>query len=633
MLIRRSTALAKAASRAPSSSSSSSSSTRTLSTRQHPLATRVTPQGPKPTSRPRLTAPKQRHSTLTAVLLATLTGSLTFALGCREGAAAASGKADVLDKDPTVEGFRKALAELKEWLPEDGVAEDRDSLVAKGWNDWAAHGPTGLPGAVIYPTSTEDVVKIVKTALKYNIPLIPYCAGTSLEGHTTALGYPNNPNEKVAQEKIKKGEQVELDDLVPGLALVLDFAENMNNILEINKDDLDAVVQPGVSYDALNEELKERGIPLFFPVDPAPGAQIGGMIGTGASGTNAVRYGTMRDNVLNLTVVLPSGEVIKTRQRAKKSSVGPDLSRLFIGAEGTLGIVTEATLKLAPLLPSTVAVSSFPSIAAAAAAARDLVQQGVSLACIELLDEVMVKATNKQTQGGDGKGRTWPEKPSLFLKFSGTQEQMKLDIARTKTITQKNQGSGFTFAKNEAEAADIWYSRKVRLALLTSAFSAEGPHVISYTSIALWSALESDPGAKCWVTDVCVPLSRFPELIAETKAEIDAEGINGPIVSHAGDGNFHALLLFKTDDELKKVEKVVHNMVHRAQRMDGTATGEHGVGIGKRMYVENELGAGTVELLRSIKKTLDPQNIMNPGKLIPDKDGNIALGASHSHAH
>ncbi|KWU43995.1 hypothetical protein RHOSPDRAFT_18613 [Rhodotorula sp. JG-1b] len=559
----------------------------------HPLSRRATPSGPSSAQRPpQQQQQEQKWSNLTLILLATLTGSVTYALGRVEGsgkAAATKGQDKLEYAVPTQEKFDKALQEIKAWFPADEMDQSRETLVTHGYNDWAAHGPTGLPGAVLYPRSTDDVVKIVKTASKYNIPLVPYCAGTSLEGHTTALGYPNNPSEKAAQEKLARDGHVEVDDLVPGLALVLDFAENMNNIVQINQQDLDAVVQPGVSYDALNAELKERGIPLFFPVDPAPGAQIGGMIGTGASGTNAVRYGTMRDNVLNLTVVLPNGEVIKTRQRAKKSSVGPDLGRLFIGAEGTLGIVTEATLKLAPLLPSTVAVSSFPTIAAAAAAARDLVQNGVSLACIELLDEVMVAATNAQTK--NGKGRQWPVKPSLFLKFSGTPEQMKLDVSRTKTITQANQGTGFTFARNDREAEDIWHSRK----------------------IALWSALDYLPGAKCWVTDVCVPLSRFPELIAETKAEIDKEGVLGPIVSHAGDGNFHALLLFRTDEELAKVERLVHNMVERAQRMDGTATGEHGP------YVEDELGSGTVELLRRLKETIDPQNIMNPGKLIPER--------------
>ncbi|GAA5925907.1 hypothetical protein JCM1841_004036 [Sporobolomyces salmonicolor] len=562
---------------------------RSFASRPHPLAVRPTPGGPVPAGQtpPHLRPKQQRWSNLTLVLLATLTGSATYIIGRTEGGAGGPA-AKLAYKEPTRDGFEKALNELKSYLPQDCVAEDRDSLVAHGWSDWTTHPPTGLPGAIVYPRSTEDVVAIVKTASAHSIPIIPYCAGTSLEGHTAALGYPG------AVDTPPESSHVQLADLKPGLALVLDFAENMNNIIAINSKDLDAVVQPGVSYDVLNSELRDRGIPLFFPVDPAPGAQIGGMIGTGASGTNAVRYGTMRDNVLNLTVVLASGEVIKTRQRAKKSSVGPDLGRLFIGAEGTLGIVVEATLKLAPLLPSTVAVSSFPTIQDAADAARDLVQQGVSLACVELLDDVMIKAINKQT-GKDGK--SWPEKPTLFLKFSGTKEQIKNDVARTKTITQSNSGSNFTFARNDEEAERIWYSRK----------------------IALWSALDYIPGSRCWTTDVCVPLSKFPQLITETKEDIDRAGVVGPIVSHAGDGNFHALLLFSNDEELKKVEQLVHNMVERAQRLDGTATGEHGVGIGKKAYVENELGAGTVELLRSIKQTMDPQNIMNPGKLIPDR--------------
>ncbi|GAA5967583.1 hypothetical protein JCM3765_002294 [Sporobolomyces pararoseus] len=576
----------------PIRSLTASTSRRAYATRPHPLATRVTPKGPIPAGKtpPHLKPKAQKFSPLTLILLATLTGSTTYALGRREGKNLENSKVGNLKwKEPTRESFAKAVEELRAYFPEDCIAEDKDSLIAHGWNDWAAHGPTGLPGAIVYPRSTEDVVKIVKTASANSIPLIPYCAGTSLEGHTSALGYPGSV------EALPEGHsQIPLEDLKPGLAIVVDFAENMNQIIQINSKDLDAVVQPGVSYDALNAELKEQGIPLFFPVDPAPGAQIGGMIGTGASGTNAVRYGTMRDNVLNLTVVLPNGEVVKTRQRAKKSSVGPDLSRLIIGSEGIFGIVTEATLKLAPLLPSTVAVSSFPSIQAAADAARDLVQQGVSVACVELLDDVMMKAVNAAS---DTNARRWDEKPTLFLKFSGSKEQIQNDVKRTKTITQSNKGSNFTFAKDEAEAEQIWQSRK----------------------IALWSALQYKPGARCWTTDVCVPLSKFPDLITETKKDIDESGILGPIVSHAGDGNFHALLLFSNDEELRKVEGVVHRMVERAQRMDGTCTGEHGVGIGKKAYVENELGEGTVKLLRSLKATIDPQGIMNPGKLIPNE--------------
>ena len=258
---------------------------------------------------------------------------------------------------------------------------------------------------------------------------MPYSGGTSLEGHFAAPAFSSNPNESVANEKKQRGERVEPDDLVPGLALSLDFSENMNNIVAIDEKDLDVRVQPGVGYEVLNQELKDQGIPLMFPVDPGPGAMIGGMIGTGCSGTNAVRYGTMRENVINLTVVLPSGEIVKTRQRAKKSSVGPDLTRLFIGSEGTLGIVVEATLKLVPVLPYNVAVSSFPTIEDAASTARDLIQHGVGVACVELLDDLMMKAIN--LKNGPQAAYKWKETPTLFLKFSGTEGQIKSDIEQT----------------------------------------------------------------------------------------------------------------------------------------------------------------------------------------------------------
>ncbi|KAK4054174.1 D-lactate ferricytochrome c oxidoreductase [Microbotryomycetes sp. JL201] len=491
--------------------------------------------------------------------------------------------------------FNQALDEVKKWMPAEFVSTDRDDLVSHGYSDWIPHDPRGLPGAVLYPRSTDDVVKIVKLASKYGIPLIPYCAGTSLEGHAGALEYSSEAKSGKVKALPEHAEPKSVEQLDAGLAWTLDFAENMNQIIAIHPDDLDIVVQPGISYDAINEELKDKGIPLFFPVDPAPGAQIGGMCGTNASGTNAVKYGVMRDNVLNMTVVLANGEVIKTRQRAKKSSAGPDLSKLFVGSEGTLGIITEITLKLAPRLPTSVAVSSFPDVNAAASAARDLVQQGISLACIELLDDVMIKAINAKNKLEGG--RTWPEKPTLFLKFAGHDGQMKADIERTRTITKNNSGSNFTFAKNDKEAEDIWHSRKV----------------------ALWSALDYVPGSKCWTTDVCVPISNFPTLIAESRADFDAEGITGPICSHSGDGNYHALLLFTNDEEKAKVDKLVHRMVERAQRLDGTCTGEHGVGYGKMDFIENELGAGTIEVLRKIKETLDPMNIMNPGKLLPPR--------------
>ncbi|KAM0751434.1 hypothetical protein T439DRAFT_325571 [Meredithblackwellia eburnea MCA 4105] len=586
----------------------SSINRRLLSTRPpHPLASKVTPSGPVPVARPsaRSGFKNQRFSPLTGVLLATLVGTTTYLFGVQSTRTEGGGAARLKERDPTPSDFKKAMEEVKGVLPDDCYTQDKDTLWEFGATPWTYHDPRGLPGAILYPRSTADVVEIVKIASKHAIPIVPFSGGTSLEGHTLPPVWDSNEEEKETRAKLAKGEKLGKDDLVPGLAFVLSFSENMGEIIKINPDDLDCIVQPGISYDALNMTLKEEGIPLFFPVDPAPGAQIGGMIGTGASGTNAVRYGTMRDNVINLTVVLPNGEVIKTRARAKKSSAGPDLGKLFVGSEGTLGIVTEATLKLSPKLPYQVAVSSFPTIQDAANAVRDIVQQGIGVSCLELLDDVMVKAVNQKNRESKG-ARIWEEKPSLFIKFSGTEGQMKSDQEKTKTIAKSNKGSGFAFSRNESEAEDIWTSRKV----------------------ALWSALDYVPGSRCWTTDVCVPISYLPALVAETKADTDEQGIVAPIVGHAGDGNFHALLLYSNDDEFKKVEGLVHRMVERAQRMEGTCTGEHGVGLGKMHHLEDELGKGTVDLLRNIKKTIDPQNIMNPGKLIPGLGG-----CSHGHGH
>lgn len=344
-------------------------------------------------------------------------------------------------------------------------------------------------------------------------------------------------------------------------------------------------------------------------VQPGPGAEIGGMIGTGCSGTNAVRYGTMRENVLNLTVVLPDGKVIKTRSRARKSSAGPDLTRLFIGSEGTLGLVVEgechivivefeltyatATLKLAPLLPTSVAVSSFPDIEAAASTVKEIVQAGIQVQCIELLDDLMMKCINAAESTTAGY-KAYPESPSLFLKFNGESSQISLDMKRVAEIVAKNAGTRLKTATSEEDKEALWRARK----------------------IALWSAMQYYPGSKCWTTDVCVPISEFPTLVRETKADLVENKIVGPIVGHAGDGNFHGLLLFKDEAELSRVKDAVHRMVERAQRLQGTCTGEHGVGIGKIQYLENELGRGTVDLLRNIKRNIDPTNIMNPGKLV-----------------
>ncbi|SCZ88131.1 BZ3500_MvSof-1268-A1-R1_Chr10-2g02852 [Microbotryum saponariae] len=328
---------------------------------------------------------KQRVTALTTVLLATLTGTISYLIGLKAQGPANRSTGSGLSsscKEPTRRDFDAAVKELRALLPEDSLALDRDSLVARSHSDWACEPlgrrnlVFGLPGAVLYPRDTQDVVNIVKLANKYSIPIIPMAANTSLEGHTGALTYKSNPSDAASIAKRRRGERITLQDLEPGLAWVVDVSENMNEIIKIHEHDLQIVVQPGISYDAINETLAEKNIPLFFPVDPAPGAMIGGMIGTGASGTNAVRHGTMRENVYNLTVVLADGSVIKTRSRAKKSSAGPNLTQLFIGSEGTLGIVTEATLRLVPKLPQRVGVSGFPTIEDAANAARDLVQQG-----------------------------------------------------------------------------------------------------------------------------------------------------------------------------------------------------------------------------------------------------------------
>ncbi|CAD6568519.1 MAG: hypothetical protein CYPHOPRED_002683 [Cyphobasidiales sp. Tagirdzhanova-0007] len=479
--------------------------------------------------------------------------------------------------------FDIAFSQVKAILPQECITQEREDLISHGRSSWTYHDPKVLPGAVLYPRHTEDVIEIMEIAYKYAIPVVAFSGGTSLEGHFDAPSFP--------LEGFQLREPISLEDLKAGPSFVVDFSANMNEIVEVHDMDMDVVVQPGMPYEVLNEELKSRD--LFFPVDPGPGAEIGGMVATGCSGTNAVRYGTMRDNVLNLTVVLPNGEVVKTRSRARKSSAGPDLTKLFIGSEGTLGLVVEATLKLAPLLPFSVAVSAFPDIQAAADTVKEVVQSGVLVQCIEILDDLMMKAINK-AEANNKNARQWQEAPSLFFKFNGSAEQMRLDMHRTAEIVKRHRGSKLITATSEDEKENLWRARK----------------------IALWSALAYYPGSRCWTTDVCVPISKFPDLVHETKEDLLRLNIVAPIVGHAGDGNFHGLLLFRTPEEFERVKEAVHNMIERAQRLDGTCTGEHGVGHGKIKYLVNELGEGTVEILRQIKRQLDPKNIMNPGKLV-----------------
>ncbi|CAE6450701.1 unnamed protein product [Rhizoctonia solani] len=479
------------------------------------------------------------------------------------------------------EDFRRGIEELRSHFTEPGTFSiNPDVLHEHGFSVNSYH--EGAPhSVVVYPQSTDDVVLIMKVATRYRMPVTPYSGGTNLEGGTRGHS---------------RG------------GICVDLSE-MNKIIQINEADSDLVCQAGTPWMEINAALKEKGIPLFFPLDPSPAATIGGMISTGCSGSeyistfsNAVRYGTAKAewflNVVRkpmcnpFTVVLPSGEVIKTRRRARKSSAGFDTTKIFIGAEGTLGIITEATLRLAPLLDTSVAVCQFPNVRDATKAVVEIMNKGVPLQCIELCDDDFMRATNKYGQSE----RKYPEKDSIYFKFQGSPDTIKRSAAIAKSIAEKHGGSGFSLAASEREAADLWADRKN----------------------AHYSGLALRPGAKGWATDVCVPISKLPELVYETKKDIAESGVVSTMVGHVGDGNFHTLLLFETEKELELVKGVVHRMVERAIALDGTCTGEHGVGVGKKKYLYDELGEGTVELMKSIKMTIDPLNIMNPGKLYPD---------------
>ncbi|KAI0772190.1 FAD-linked oxidase-like protein [Irpex lacteus] len=460
----------------------------------------------------------------------------------------------------TAEEFKKAIAELRAAFPDqDTVSTDEEVLETHGFSGNDYH-PGSSPTVVVYPNSTEDVVKIVNISRKYRMPVVAYSGATSLEGQYRA----------------------------PSVGAICVDMSNMDKILEIHEADSDLVCQPGARWMDINDTLKKKGIPLFFPIDPAPGATIGGMISNGCSGTNAVRYGTAKGEwFLNVTVVLPSGEVVKTRRRSRKSSAGFDTTNC---------IITEATIKLAPVLPTNVAVVHFPDVRKATEAVVEIMNQGVGIQCVELVDDDFMRSTNKYGMSS----RKWPEVDSLFFKFQGpTAASLKETAEVVKRIAKKHGSTGFALAKDDNEAALLWADRKN----------------------ALYSGLALVEGSRGWSTDVCVPVSRLPDLVYETKKDISESGIVSTIVGHVGDGNFHALLLFRTDEELAIARELVHRMVERAIALDGTCTGEHGVGIGKREYLYEELGENTVELMKTVKRAIDPLNLFNPGKLYPDAPG------------
>lgn len=455
------------------------------------------------------------------------------------------------------------------------VSTDPDDLEVHGFSENDYH-PSIPPSVVVYPLTTQDVVHIVQVATKYKMPIIPYSGATSLEGHFRGHA-------------------------TGGICVDL---SRMDKILAIHENDADLVCQPGARWMDINSTLADMGIPLFWPIDPAPGATIGGLLSTGCSGTNAVRYGTARGEwFLNATVVLPNGKVMKTRQRARKSSTGWDATKLFIGAEGTLGIVTEVTIRLAPVLPTKVAIAQFPSVKHATSAVQEILETGVGIQCVELVDGVFMKAANAYGVSGGRKGRKkYAEADSLFFKLQGpTQRSLDETSSIVQGICKKYGGTGYSVSKSAEDAEDMWSDRKN----------------------AHYSGLAMIKGAKGWATDVCVPVSNLPQLVAETKEDLDSIGLTSTIVGHVGDGNFHALILFTNEEEFAKAKGAVDRMVWRAIALDGTCTGEHGVGLGKKKYLVQELGFETVEFMKSVKKAIDPLGLFNPGKLYPDIEDSV----------
>ncbi len=421
--------------------------------------------------------------------------------------------------------------------------------------------PNQPPDAVVWPDNTEEVQEVVRIAGTHGVPIIPFGAGTSLEGHLNA----------------------------PRGGVSLDFSR-MNRILAVNDRDLDATVEAGVSRKQLNDHLRDMG--LFFPVDPgAEEATIGGMSATRASGTTAVRYGTMRENVLNVTAVMADGTVIRTARRARKSSAGYDLTKLLVGSEGTLGIMTEVTVKLYGIPESILsAVCPFESVAGACNSVIMAIQLGLGLARMELIDEATVRILNEQAK------LNLPIKPMLFLEFHGTEAGTRDQVRIFEDIARGEGAVGFDWAEKEEDRRRLWKARHE-----------------SY-----WSVKTAHPGREAIATDVCVPISRLAECVAETLEDIRASGLSAPIVGHVGDGNFHTMPMVDMSNpkEIAAAEVLIEKMAKRAIAMDGTCTGEHGVGQGKMKYLKAEHGPA-LAAMRAIKQALDPQNILNPGKILP----------------
>ncbi|WP_298967497.1 FAD-linked oxidase C-terminal domain-containing protein [uncultured Methylobacterium sp.] len=420
--------------------------------------------------------------------------------------------------------------------------------------------PNQPPDVVVYAQSTEEVQEIVRLCAAHRMPVVAFGTGTSLEGHVNA----------------------------PYGGVSIDLM-SMNRVLAVHAEDLDCVVQPGITRKALNEHLRDQG--LFFPIDPGADASLGGMAATRASGTNAVRYGTMKDNVLALTAVLPNGDIVRTGSRARKSSAGYDLTRLMVGSEGTLGIITELTLRLSGIPEAISAgICPFPTIKAACDAVIVTIQSGLPVARIELLDEVQVAACNAYSKLG------LPESPLLLLEFHGTDASVREQAERFGEIAAEYGGGPFDWATKAEERTRLWQAR----------------HDV------YWAATALRPGAKVIATDVCVPISRLAECVDETKRDILDSGILAPIAGHVGDGNFHTspLVMMDDADEIARVTGFIERLVQRAIAMEGTCTGEHGIGQKKMRFMEIEHGPEALDLMRTLKRSIDPDGIMNPGKVV-----------------
>jgi D-lactate dehydrogenase (cytochrome) len=457
--------------------------------------------------------------------------------------------------------FLEALPDLKVVLGEEGISTDEEDLKIHGYSEWSTYNIDVNPIAIAYPKNTEEVSHIAKICHKYKLPMIGFSGGSSLEGNFCA----------------------------PYGGICIDFM-HMNKIIDVRPQDMDCTLQPAVGWMDLNKYLEDQGHKLFFAVDPGPTAKIGGMVATSCSGTNCVRYGPMRDHIVNLTVVLADGTIIKTKQRPRKSSAGYNLNHLFCGSEGTLGLITEVTVKLHVVPEQTsVAICAFPTVHEATETAIDIIKTGIPIRAVELMDDEEMRCVNKAGYTE----RVWEEKPTLMFKFSGTKSYVKEQIQQVKMISKDHNGLKFEFASNAKEEHQLWSARKE----------------------SLWSVMACGPkNAKHYSTDVAVPMSRLADLVMSTKKDLQESGLFGTCLGHVGDGNFHASIVY-TPEQYEKAKQVAERIVYKGLELEGTCTGEHGIGAGKVDYLIDEVGTDTVQLMRTIKLALDPHELLNPGKI------------------